>query len=291
MMAMFVLALSVFMVQLEFWMMFAVAPLIFGLLPLSAFRDQGMAPLKGVMAMGLRIILLGTTIGVAKLATDSMVAKISDPNLPPLNLMGPDMTQLYFVIVGVAAMAISSGKIAASIASGSASFSGSDAIRTGTTIVQTATAGAALGAAAARTVAAPAMAGAKAVGEAVKSMGSQLASRGRAKVTPVGGPTGGSTAFGEFGGSLNQPRPSPFSSGSAGTASPSSAATPVQQPRGTNTPTGNTNTAGIGGSTSALERQGPSALQRIGDAASRAAEHHATQDQGSVSIAMNTRGD
>ena len=46
-----ILALTLFVANLEFWMMFAVAPLAFGLIPLSAFRDQGMAPLKGALSL------------------------------------------------------------------------------------------------------------------------------------------------------------------------------------------------------------------------------------------------
>ncbi|GAB1393636.1 hypothetical protein MASR1M60_18000 [Rhodocyclaceae bacterium] len=62
----FIMALTLFVVTLEFWMLFAVAPLAFGMIPLQAFRDQGMAPIKGVVALGLGGIILGVVVAAAK---------------------------------------------------------------------------------------------------------------------------------------------------------------------------------------------------------------------------------
>lgn len=123
-----VIAFSVLMATAEFWLMFAVVPIAIGMIGLNAFRDQGMAPLKGVISLGMRILILGLIVKilgeVQQIATDSFL------NLPT----DDPMETVWYALGGVfacAMMAINAGKIAAAIASGSSSFSGADAISGG----------------------------------------------------------------------------------------------------------------------------------------------------------------
>lgn len=132
----FVVAIAVAMVQLEFWMMFAVAPLAFGLIPLAAFRDQGMAPIKGLMSLGMRVIILGAIISAAKFISANLLDLIQTPGTS-YAMLGMEMNAVMLAMVMIAVLAFQSGKIASDIASGTASFSGSDAIRTGMSIAQT----------------------------------------------------------------------------------------------------------------------------------------------------------
>lgn len=125
-----VIALSVLVAIAEFWLIMAVAPLAIALIGLSAFRDQGSAPVKGVMSVGLRIILLGVII---KTLTSVQQTAVSAFKTLPAD---QPMTVVWYALGGVfacAVMAFYSGKIASSIASGTANFSGSDAIRGGMT--------------------------------------------------------------------------------------------------------------------------------------------------------------
>lgn len=152
-----IVALSVFVCQTEFWLMFAVAPLAFALIPLSAFREQGIAPVKGVISLGLRIIILAVVVRVTNDLTDNLAAALSGTKESSENFFSP----ILFYLAGMCAsaiMAFSAGKIASSIASGSASFSGADAIKGGMQLATSAAVGAgavaAVGAAAGNTASA-----------------------------------------------------------------------------------------------------------------------------------------
>lgn len=141
-----IVALSLFVAILEFWIMFAVAPLAFGLIPLSAFRDQGFAPIKGLLSLGLRVLILGVVVSVFSALTDVVVSAMnsaSGASGESKEVMG---AVWYYLagMAGCAMMALSAGKIASAIASGSASFSGADAIKGGLQIATTAAAGAAV---------------------------------------------------------------------------------------------------------------------------------------------------
>lgn len=129
-----VVAFSVLISIAEFWLMFAVTPIAIAMMGLSAFRDQGMAPLKGVISLGLRIIILGLIVRILGSVQDAATSAF-------LNLPSTDpMEVVWFTLGGVfacAMMAFNAGKIASGIASGSASFSGSDAIKGGMQMAQT----------------------------------------------------------------------------------------------------------------------------------------------------------
>lgn len=146
----FIIALTLFVVTLEFWMLFAIAPLALGMIPLQAFRDQGMAPLKGVIALGIRVVILGAVVAVAKSFSATAATEIpaalqsAGEDYPLLSALGDYLAG----VMGCAMMAVYSGKLAATIANGSANFNGADAVKTGMQIVAVGGAAAGLAAAA-----------------------------------------------------------------------------------------------------------------------------------------------
>lgn len=362
-----VIALSVFVAIAEGWMMIAVAPIAIGMIGLAAFRDQGMAPLKGIISLGLRIIILSVIIKILGNVQQSALDVFTKlPEVDP-------STKVWYVLGGVFAcafFALNAGKLASSIASGSASFSGSDAIRGGMQAAQTvatvATAGAAIGAAgiqaaskggASAASAAKAFAGRGdlnmsrgATGSGTPAVGGPLlSSSGGGGQTPMGGPLPSSsgreqalhskTGAPASGGDSNQSASaegggvggasgdtagggaSSPSSGGGGSESSSGASAPpassatagggmgASGKAGGNTAApsapGDASTAGIGGASGgsgnlakdiAAEmakmqpNNKPSHAQRLGDAARQAGDM-ASQDNHSVSISMNTRGE
>lgn len=285
-MAFFVMALSLFIAMCEFYLMFAVAPLAFGLIPLSAFRDQGMAPIKGFMSMGLRILILAVIVSVAKTLSDGIIASLN----AGLAGTGSLLSQMIEYLAGVSAcavMAFSAGKLASSIASGSASFSGSDAMRGAMQMATTAGAVAAgVGGMAA---------GAAAMGNSAKSALGGVGAEGLAKaagasglnpmVPPAAAMPGqagqgagaGSGTAAKLGGSLDGGRP-PLGGGADKAGSGDTGAGQA-----------GSSPAGIGGTGSAPGEK--SALGKFGEAAGRAAEAHGNADQSQVSVSMNLRGD
>lgn len=200
-------ALSVLVAMAEFWMMMAVAPLAIALIGLNAMRDQGFAPIKGLMSVGLRIIILGVI--VKTLGTVHTTALSAFRTLPA----DEPMTVVWYTLGGVfacAIMALYSGKIASGIASGSASFSGSDAIRGGMAMAQTTGTAVTAAATAATGVAAVGAAG----GGAARSMAERMGSMARGGAVGVSPAASGSSSHsnaggGVFGGSVGKPPPPP----------------------------------------------------------------------------------
>ena len=206
----FLVALSLFVAQLEFWMMFTVAPLAFGLVPLSAFRDQGFAPIKGMLSLGFRILMLGAVVGVAAGLSSAVVADLTAHGLGTADLFTGPIVEYLAAMLGCGLMALNSGKLASAVTSGSASFSGSDAIRAGATVATGAVAvgaAAAMGAGAAKSaMGATAGAGGNAIGRGIEA----LKNSGSVGVNPsgnAGGGAGGSGAAG-FGGPAMSRAPS-----------------------------------------------------------------------------------
>lgn len=325
--AFLVIALSLFVAQLEFWIMFAVAPLAFALIPLSAFRDQGFAPVKGVISLGLRILILGLVVAVTNSLTTTVVDLFTNPGLPAGEGV---FTPIWYYLAGMAGcamMSLSAGKIASSIASGSASFSGADAIKGGMQMAAVAGAGAlaagglmSMAGRAGQSALGAAPGAGRALGKAM-SAAENFMSGGKMGVSPAGGggASGGgseSASSGEsapgsnFGGPVNQERPSfdsgsasggggdssgsssSASSGGADSAAPSSSA-------GTALPAGNASSAGIGGGGAgmsndqllkALKPQAPSALQKMGSA-SKTAGDHLSQDAHAVGVQIHVSKD
>ena len=225
-----ILALTLFVANLEFWMMFAVAPLAFGLIPLSTFRDQGMAPIKGALSLGLRIIILGVCIAVAKAQAAAAISAITTEGIRTGDTPLLACYDYLAGIFGCAIMSISAGKIASAIASGSASFSGSDAIRAGMTAAAGVGIAGAVGGAITKpvtsalgTATSSAKKGISAAKDAFANFGSTGVQKagGAASGGAGGGNSRAAEAWKSFGGPAVEPRPSAASaeSGSGGTQS------------------------------------------------------------------------
>ena len=293
--AFLVIALSLFVAQLEFWVMFSVAPLAFALIPLSAFRDQGMAPIKGMISLGLRIVILGLVVAVTMKLTTKLSSRFA--SLPSdVNIMRP----VWYYLAGMAGcamMSISAGKIAAAIASGSASFSGADAIRGGMQM-------AAMAATAAAGVLAVTKMGGSALGMAEKFGGpaghlaGNLAGKGlsaaqnflsgeKMGVSPAGGGEGGDGGA-SFGGPAVESRPSPGID-----ASPASSAATSADSSAPSSASGDASTAGIGGGgggATATQPRAPSSMDKLRSATRGSAEQLA-QGQDVVSVQMHVGKD
>lgn len=290
MIAFFMIALSLFVATLEFWMLFAVAPLAFGLVPLSAFRDQGMAPIKGVISLGLRILILSIVVAVSKSLTETVLVGLA-AGLAKGQTVFVALLEYLAGLFGCAIMAISSGKLASSIASGSASFSGGDAIRAGMTTAAVVGGGAALTALAKPALASAAGAAGKGLagmaGDFAKGAGSAASKAGVNGLTG-GGAGSGTAGMHGFGGPPTAKPPSLENRLAASTPSTSgaSAADGKGESAGvepTQTPEEKRQQAMF----DAIKRQQPSALQKaVGSAAD-----HAAEDQHAVGIQINTKGE
>lgn len=120
------LAINIFMCTIEMYFILALAPFLFALIPLSAFREQGLAPIRGILTLGMRIILIGIIAGLCtSVASETAEAYngLEDMTLFFDALWLPDC-----MLMMLAAAGLYSNKIAANIMSGSSSLSGSDAV-------------------------------------------------------------------------------------------------------------------------------------------------------------------
>lgn len=273
----FMIALSIFVTNLEFWMMFSVAPLAFGLIPLTTFRDQGFAPIKGVISIGLRILILGVVVAVAKQITESCISGLDSLVIKENDSLIASMLEYLAGMFGCALMALSAGKIASSIASGSASFSGADAMKGGMQMASAAAVMTAAGMGAA-SLGKAALEGAASAGSGLANAAGKgmeaLRNIGSGGVSPVGAP--GSGMSNGFGGSPTSERPSFERASGGGTSNAPSSSSP-----------GNASSAGIGGSgPSAEPNKGPSALDKLGSSIENAANQNA-HDTHSVGVQMH----
>lgn len=299
--AFFVLALSLFMVSVEFSMIMAITPLSLALIPLSALRDQGIAPLKGLLSVGLRVLILGVVMAVAQSLSDTVIASLNNNGLQGSEggtILGR-MFEYLAGIMGCAVMSIYSGKIAAAIASGSASFSGADLVSGASAVKDGASAVKASGKGLLETAQS---AGSK-VGGAASGLRSNLAGGGSGgggrgsggggfggpsgglNVSPTGVP-GKDSGLGNFGKPLDSSRPSSFA-GSSASSSPSA---------GSSQATGNASTASIGGaspaSTPASGDQGKSGSSWSQFGKSAGSLNEALQrDQAGVSVNVRLGGE
>ncbi len=139
-------ACKLFMMQLEVALIAMMAPLSFSFLGLNAFRDQGFAPFKSLVALSFRIVLVGVIIQAYQGIFSDLQTAWSGLtwNQVLLNGVGSTiettLTDLGAVIV-LAFVMFKSDSIASALASGSSSLGPGD-------VMQAAAAGAALGAAA-----------------------------------------------------------------------------------------------------------------------------------------------
>jgi type IV secretion system protein TrbL len=139
-------ACKLFMMQLEVGLIAMMAPLSFSFLGLNAFRDQGFAPFKSLVALSFRVVLVGVVIQAYQgIFTDMQTAWTGLTWSQVLaNGLGATfestLTDLGALIVLTFVM-FKSDSIAAALASGSSSLGPGD-------VVQAAAAGAAAGLAA-----------------------------------------------------------------------------------------------------------------------------------------------
>jgi hypothetical protein len=298
-----VICLSVFVAMAEFWLMFTVVPIAFALLGLQAFRDQGMAPLKGVISLGLRLIILGVIVKILGAVQGEVMNAFN--TMPEVN----PMEAVWYAVGGVfacAVMAFNAGKIASAIASGSSNFSGSDAIRggmqmVGTTaaIATTAAAGAGLALAAGQSMTGSAADKAAGLGKGIGGLmgGNNLGVSGG---SGLGGGGGGPAVGGPLPQDPSKMAAQKFASSDAGAPTPEGGgadAPSASNEGGSSAPSaGNASSAGIGG-TSVSAPEAPGFREKAGkglgnvmsslDKMSQAA----SQDNQSVSVNMNTRGE
>lgn len=292
-----VVALSLFVAILEFWIMFSVAPLAFGLIPLSAFRDQGFAPIKGLISLGLRVLILGVVVAVFGSLTDVVIqAMNSKKGVGDASALMGAVWYYLAGLAGCAMMALSAGKIASAIASGSASFSGSDAIRGGMQLTTTAAAGAgavvagkallgAAGGSVANTLGGAPRAGS--AYDAGKAMGNMLSSGPGLGVSPSGG-----SGFGQP--LQSRPGAAPSGGGSPSTAGTSPSASPSASsgsaPTGGAEPAGDASSAGIGGPVGDKPSSSGGRERSFGEKMQDAAQQNA-QDSHAVSVQMHVAKD
>lgn len=296
MLSFFFIAISLFVANVEFWMMFAVAPLAFALIPLQSLRDQGIAPGKAVIAFGFRIIILGLIVGIAHSLTTELVYAFQNgiPGDPDASILWR-MFEYVAGLMGCAMMSLNAKSIAAAIASGSTALGGDDALRAGTTVAAAATAGAAVAAGAA-------VGGAKAIagaadylGGAANAAGSALGSYrdfAQSVLTEFGagpgkdglGITSASPGAIPFGAPVApEPPKTPAGGGSTGGAV-GAGRTPASAPAAGAADGGG---AGIGGSGKA---NGEGFLDRASRHGARALDG-ASHDKGSVSVSVNLGAD
>lgn len=134
------IALKVFMVKLELAIMVAMSSLSFALLGLTGLRDQGFAPLKGMLALIYRVVVLGATVSAMSTMSKYLSNHIATQ---PTGLIADVWTPLMsaaFGFVILAFVAHKSDSIASSLANGSASMGSGD-------VATAAATGAAVGAA------------------------------------------------------------------------------------------------------------------------------------------------
>lgn len=298
--AFMILGLSLFVVNVEFWLIFAVTPLALALIPLSALRDQGIAPLKGLLSVGLRVLILGVIIAVAQSLSDTLIASISAngiPGDPESASVLSRMMEYHAGMLGCAAMAIYSGKIASAIASGSATFNGSDAMKAGGAMI----AGGAAMYAGAAALGGTALGGASGAKGLASAAGNALSKAGS---NPHVSPVGGGAAGGGFGGAGNsggggfgQPlqnrsawqgnAPGANNSGAGNSEGSHSEANPVE---------GDASGAGIGGAGNApasiggTGNKGESNWEKFGSRGDRLVES-INQDHTNVSVSVNLGAD
>ncbi len=121
------IALKVFMVKIETAIVIAVTPISFALLGIDALRDQGMAPLKYTIAVGLRILILGAVVGSITLVTTNLdsvlAAKVAQGGMT--DIWTPILAAIFGYVL-IAFLAFKSDSIASSLASGSSQMGTAD---------------------------------------------------------------------------------------------------------------------------------------------------------------------
>lgn len=137
-------AFKIFMLQLELGLVVMLSPLSFSFLGLDALKDQGIAPLKSLISLIYRTILIGVILSAFTVIDDSVKAVFSSLSMASIvDGVGAVMDTLVSALGAyllLAYLLYKSDSIAASLASGSTSMGTAD-------VAQAAALGAAAGAA------------------------------------------------------------------------------------------------------------------------------------------------
>jgi type IV secretion system protein TrbL len=139
-------ALKIFMLQLEVALVALLAPLSFALLGLNTLRDQGIAPLKSLISLAYRIVLLSVILagyGQVSTVVVNALASFTYESILESGGIGKFLDVILsgcFAYILLGYLVYKADSIAASLASGSTSMSTAD-------VAQAAATGAAVGAA------------------------------------------------------------------------------------------------------------------------------------------------
>lgn len=192
----FYLVIKLFMITLEILIVVTLSPLSFAFLGLNALKDQGIAPLKSLISLGYRIILMTVvlggfanlsvfnnvvSVGLHKLTSPSNLAQMVIPFADAYGVgdFVGDVVYGLFGYVVLIYLLFKSDSIAASLAGGSTNMGAGD-------VASAAAAGAAIGAAGA-SAAAPLTEKGKSMSEVIKGLGADAGSVSNASPTGAGG--------------------------------------------------------------------------------------------------------
>lgn len=138
-------AFKIFMLQLELGLIAMLSPLSFSFLGLNTLKDQGIAPFKGLLSLGYRVILLTVILSGYNEVSNIVSRTVSNLSMDTIN--SSSLSEAANVILSalgaymlLAYLTFKSDAIAASLAGGSTSMGAGD-------VAQAAAAGAAVGAA------------------------------------------------------------------------------------------------------------------------------------------------
>lgn len=121
-----VIAFRIFMISVETKIVIALSPISFALMGLNALRDQGFAPIKYLIAMGYRVLVLGAVL--AAMTTFSAALMVVFQNLPASSSSSV-WPPVWAAAIGyslLGALAWNANSIAAHLASGSSSMTSAD---------------------------------------------------------------------------------------------------------------------------------------------------------------------
>lgn len=276
------IAIKVFMVKIETAIVIAITPISFALLGLDALRDQGMAPLKYTVAVGLRILILGAVVGSTTLVTNNLdsvlAAKVAQGGMT--DIWTPIMAAIFGYVL-IAFLAFKSDSIASSLASGSSQMGTAD-------MASAVAAGVAAGAAVAS--------GGMAVGSTVAKTGGSMSDFMKS-LRSAGGDGGGASDAEKAPNSMTDVAPPPSRS-SQSSNSPKMPDDPKAdralvdkllkgpEPKGSkSTPSGTGETAGISGATPAVSNKA-SFMDRMANL-----NQHVSRESSAVHVSINTHND
>lgn len=121
-----VIAFRIFMISIETKIVIALSPISFALMGLNALRDQGFAPIKYLIAMGYRVLVLGAILAAMTSFSAALVAVFQ--NLPASNSSSV-WPPIWAAAIGyslLGALAWNANSIAAHLASGSSAMTSAD---------------------------------------------------------------------------------------------------------------------------------------------------------------------